>query len=281
MSKGAITTFFRTVVWASIAFVAAYAVVFLCTLFFGCSPINAFWQQVDLTWEATHIQNVDYHCLNEPANLLAASSVSIFQDFLACGLPTMLFWKLQLPRRQKIALGAIFGVGFFLCITGVLRIYYIHKIFYETYDTTWAAEDVWIWTMVEAHLAIICASAPAIKVFFKAYFTGSFTGSLSRTWRQRSYQRKGYAGQEDSAYGTRSTTFADGAHKDVELGAINITSVVDVDSSSMKSVDGADKSSDTSLTEEIKMKGPSMHVMRPSNHSAPWLYIDPPSTRKI
>jgi hypothetical protein len=49
--------------------------------------------------------------MNEPANVLAASAISIIQDFLACGLPIILFWKLKLPRRQKVALAAIFSVG--------------------------------------------------------------------------------------------------------------------------------------------------------------------------
>jgi len=57
-------------------------------------------------------RGLDYYCYDEPADLLAASAFSIVQDFIACGMPTLLFWKLQLPQKQKIALGAIFGVGF-------------------------------------------------------------------------------------------------------------------------------------------------------------------------
>lgn len=65
-----------------------------------------------MTILTSKFRGVDYHCFNEPADLLAASAVSIVQDFIVCGMPTLLFWKLQLPRRQKIALGAVFGVGF-------------------------------------------------------------------------------------------------------------------------------------------------------------------------
>jgi hypothetical protein len=74
----------------------------------------------------SQIRGVDYHCLNEPADLLAASAVSIVQDFIVCGMPTVLFWKLQLPRRQKIALGAVFGVGF-LYVIHSLQMVVCHK----------------------------------------------------------------------------------------------------------------------------------------------------------
>jgi uncharacterized membrane protein YqgA involved in biofilm formation len=112
MSDGTVSTAFRCAVQVCIAFVVCYIITFEATLFLGCRPINSYWDQVNIGWALKHVEGVDYHCFNEPANLLAASATSIVQDFIACGMPTLLFWKLQLPRRQKIALGAIFGVGF-------------------------------------------------------------------------------------------------------------------------------------------------------------------------
>ncbi|KAK8172583.1 hypothetical protein BKA80DRAFT_196634, partial [Phyllosticta citrichinensis] len=161
IASGTVANWFLYATWASIAFVVAYMIAFLGTLFFGCSPISAFWNQVDAEWLVTN--DGKWHCINEPGNLLAASSVSIVQDFLACGLPYLLLRKLQMSRRQKIALTAVFGVGIFLCVTGILRIYYIRLLFYTTYDITWAAQPCWLWTAVEAELAIVCASAPALK----------------------------------------------------------------------------------------------------------------------
>lgn len=45
------------------------------------------------------------------------------------------------------------------------------KLIRSAYDITWIAYYGWIWTALEADLAIICASAPALKVFFKRYFS--------------------------------------------------------------------------------------------------------------
>jgi hypothetical protein len=111
MAAGSISRGFHWCVRLSIAFVLAYSVIFQVTLFLSCRPINAFWNQVSLAWIKNHHSGVDYQCTNEAGNVLAASAISIIQDFLACGLPIILFWKLKMPLRQKIALGAIFSVG--------------------------------------------------------------------------------------------------------------------------------------------------------------------------
>jgi hypothetical protein len=110
LTDGAVSKTFIYTVYAAIAFVAAYFVVFFINLFVGCRPINSFWLQVDPLWSAEH--EGQYHCIDEAKNLIAAASVSVVQDFLACGMPAVLFWKLRIPRKQKIALGAVFGVGF-------------------------------------------------------------------------------------------------------------------------------------------------------------------------
>lgn len=112
IADGSISRWFRIAVLSSITFVAAYMVAFLLALYLGCRPFNSYWNSVNINWIATHVEGVDYVCFNEGADDLVASIISIIQDFLACGMPTLLFWKLRLPRRQKIALGGIFGVGF-------------------------------------------------------------------------------------------------------------------------------------------------------------------------
>jgi hypothetical protein len=103
----------RTFVWAvyaTIFSVVAYVITFETTLMSGCRPINAFWNEVDPFWRELNVGK--YFCLDEVSTLYGANITSIVQDFLACGMPLLLFWKLQLPIRQKILLGGIFGVGF-------------------------------------------------------------------------------------------------------------------------------------------------------------------------
>lgn len=94
---------------ASIVFVIAYMITFNLTLFFGCKPIKAYWMQVDFTWYMANKSKM--HCMDEGADYLAASVISVVQDFLACCLPIMIMWTLQIPKRQKLALGGVFGIG--------------------------------------------------------------------------------------------------------------------------------------------------------------------------
>jgi hypothetical protein len=63
------------------------------------------------------------------------------------------------------------------CICGVLRAYYAISVYYSTYDITWYAWYGWVWTALEAQLAVICACAPALKGFFKRYFSVNSTRS--------------------------------------------------------------------------------------------------------
>jgi hypothetical protein len=105
-----VTNTFRNCLYAAIAFVVLYFVIFSINLFVGCRPFNAFWNQADPFWAANHAGA--YYCFDEAANLIAAATVSVLQDFIACFMPMILCWKLRIPFRQKVALGAIFGVGF-------------------------------------------------------------------------------------------------------------------------------------------------------------------------
>jgi hypothetical protein len=43
------------------------------------------------------------------------------------------------------------------------------RLYTSTYDLTWESQPVWILTGFEVNLAIVCASAPALKVYFQRY----------------------------------------------------------------------------------------------------------------
>jgi hypothetical protein len=71
-----------------------------------------------------------------------------------------------------------------LCIVGIIRIFCTKSIYFDTYDVTWDSQPMWVWTSVELHGAVVCASAPALKLFFERYLKvgttqGSSPGSRS------------------------------------------------------------------------------------------------------
>jgi hypothetical protein len=109
LATGTLSKGFKLAVWASIGFVIAYFITFFTMLFTSCRPLHYFWMMADYLWNNEH--HAQNHCLNEGHILIAVTVVSVIQDFLACGLPMVLFWKAQIPRKQILALGAIFSVG--------------------------------------------------------------------------------------------------------------------------------------------------------------------------
>lgn len=59
------------------------------------------------------------------------------------------------------------NVNLSVCLAGILRLAAIPYLYFDTYDTTWEALQAFLWLAVEAHIAVICASAPALKAYFK------------------------------------------------------------------------------------------------------------------
>jgi hypothetical protein len=204
LDSRSITRSFRIATWINIIAIGIFCIAFVVVLFTACTPFEAFWYQFDI---AKQIAGYSYHCwVNEYADLLSASIISAVQDAVAAFLPTILYWNLQIPRRQKIALGAIFALGYLVCIVAGVRSYYVYRIFNNPlYDSTWESWPAWLLCMLEIQLGAICASAPALKVFFTHYFKvaasmyGSSRGTASSVKKDGSWWRSAGTGSASMA----------------------------------------------------------------------------------
>jgi len=116
--------------YACIGFSAAWCITFTGTLLFTCAPVIAFWEQADSVWTSTH----DYRCANQAPMVMTAAISVVLINFVIAVLPIKLFWKLQMPRKQRYGLIFVFAVGF--CASGgaIARAYNIYISFYGTYD---------------------------------------------------------------------------------------------------------------------------------------------------
>ncbi|KAH8714071.1 hypothetical protein GQ44DRAFT_829934, partial [Phaeosphaeriaceae sp. PMI808] len=198
LSSRAVSPTFRWILRITIASIGIYTIIFVFIPVFLCSPISAFWDQQDFKVRSRP-GGYTYKCTNEGATIVANGVVSTAQDFVAASLPAMLCWNLQMPFRQKVALYGIFAVSYFVVAAGVMRTYTCYHLFFETYDVTWVASDVYLWSVLELHLGSMCANAPALKAFY-AHFaekkqlsqpTRSKTNSpnnLSRSARRASWE---------------------------------------------------------------------------------------------
>jgi hypothetical protein len=156
----------RWVMRIMVFIIAGYTITFLIIPIVTCRPISAFWDQVNFS-KRLRPGGYNYSCINEGADVVGNGIVSTVQDFIVASLPTILCRKLQIPRRQKIALYAIFAISYSTVAVGAMRTYTSYRIFFQTYDVTWVSSDTWLWSLLELHIGSMCANAPALKVFFK------------------------------------------------------------------------------------------------------------------
>lgn len=91
------------------------------------------------------------------------ASVNIVTDLLLAIIPVPGLWGLQIPKRQKIALLGILTIGWFVCIVSILRLYALNVFARHQDDTTYYSAPTSYWSAIEANLAIVCASLPALK----------------------------------------------------------------------------------------------------------------------
>ncbi|KAF2737387.1 hypothetical protein EJ04DRAFT_561554 [Polyplosphaeria fusca] len=167
LSSRSISSGFRWATWITIGFIAAYSIAFTLVPLFACQPMSAFWDQLNIVKVA---QGYKFKCINEGADVFSAGVISTVQDLVTAMLPTFLYWNLQIPTRQKVALFGIFAIAYGVVGLGALRTYFSWVIFFESYDVTWIFWDISLTSMLELHIGIMCANAPALKVFFAHFF---------------------------------------------------------------------------------------------------------------
>lgn len=120
LARGTVSTPFMYAVWAAIASVVIYFFYFFTALIFTCNPVEAYWMQIDPVWLSQHQDK--FACHGEASNLIASAVISVIHDFVACGLPAILLWKLKISKNQKVALGGLFSVGLLQVPTLILHL---------------------------------------------------------------------------------------------------------------------------------------------------------------
>ncbi|KXJ90075.1 hypothetical protein Micbo1qcDRAFT_189222 [Microdochium bolleyi] len=145
---------FRYPVWFTMFVVVASNVILQFVTIFPCSPVAAAW---DLTI-------TDFTCMDRPAIYKATAILGAATDVLVLAVPMPLVWRLQMPRRQKMGLAALFSVGILTVVTSIMRL----KALIESMglvDQSWGGGVVLLWIFAEANLSIICGCIITINIF--------------------------------------------------------------------------------------------------------------------
>ncbi|KAJ0303706.1 hypothetical protein Brms1b_011503 [Colletotrichum noveboracense] len=89
-------------------------------------------------------------------------------DIVCLILPLKIIIPLQMPKRQKWSLIALFATGGFVCLCAIRRTILLPPLF-QSKDFTRDVEKQLNWASAEVNAGIICASVPALKPFFMRY----------------------------------------------------------------------------------------------------------------
>ncbi|KFY29444.1 hypothetical protein V493_02361 [Pseudogymnoascus sp. VKM F-4281 (FW-2241)] len=122
----------------------------------------------------------DWHkCIPVVIIFLASSPANVFTDVAILVLPIPLLTGIHLPRRQKAVLVLTFGLGIFVTVVDVIRIYYLEQALEITtadtstpqvspglgasYNFVFNVSYGLMWSIVEVNIGIVCGCIPLLK----------------------------------------------------------------------------------------------------------------------
>ncbi|KAH4057468.1 hypothetical protein HBH64_059660 [Parastagonospora nodorum] len=249
LSSRAVSETYRWTLRILIAIIAIHTIIFVCVTILMCNPVSAFWKQEDFLLVASG--KYEFKCMNEGAEIVSNGVISTLQDFFAASLPAVLCWNLQMNLRKKIALYCVFAVSYVVVAFGALRTYSSYRLFFQTYDVTWTACDIWLWSLLEVHVGAMCANAPTFRVFYLHYFgsgpsssngttSSSFKSKISFWKKGSSPSSRGYILESHSSkHGNivqTSASFGGEKPEDVEMGRIHAATHMSVVSTNVQAL---------------------------------------------
>ncbi|KAI1312138.1 hypothetical protein F5Y03DRAFT_265299 [Xylaria venustula] len=153
----------RFILWLNTANIGMMIGVFFATVL-QCVPINK-------TWE-TSLKGT---CIDKRVLFTVSASFNILTDMLMLALPLRIFINLKIPRRTKIALMFVFLLGFLTTITSIARLVLLVQGLFMLKTTFSADASIgFVTSAIETNLALITASAPALRPLLRTWFPRIF-----------------------------------------------------------------------------------------------------------
>ncbi|KAH7174119.1 uncharacterized protein B0J16DRAFT_375044 [Fusarium flagelliforme] len=168
LTKASILMFYQRVFGINIAhhicmgLVIGWYVAIIIAWFAGCRPASYFWEQF------TDPGTTGY-CMDTSLFYFVNGICAMLIDIAVLCVPIPTILKLQMPNRQKVAVGGILLLGAFVCVASIVRIVYMDKLVKAT-DFTWAMAQVFIWSCCEPFVGIVCACLPTFGPLLRRWF---------------------------------------------------------------------------------------------------------------
>lgn len=140
---------FMTIVHTIMAMSVGYAVAVFFQDIFLCWPIAKNWDKTITGSCGSTIQAYE-----------AFGIINLTIDLAIVVLPMPLLWGLQLPVAKKIALTAIFGIGFSICVISAIRVVFLAR--WDLSDISWGMWKGAVWSILETTLGIVNCCLPVL-----------------------------------------------------------------------------------------------------------------------
>ncbi|KAM0282120.1 hypothetical protein ACHAQH_003160 [Verticillium albo-atrum] len=158
---------FRIACLTLLTVILLYCLATTASSIFQCTPVPRAWDR-----------SIPGSCISLTYNWYANAVFSIATDVAIILLPQRVIWKSQLPISHKRALMGVFGLGVFVTVTSILRMTTLN-FSTRSPDPTYDIAST-LWTMIEIHVAIICACLPMCRLPL-AYLFPSVLGTTAKT----------------------------------------------------------------------------------------------------
>ncbi|OTA77934.1 hypothetical protein M434DRAFT_251197 [Hypoxylon sp. CO27-5] len=220
------------------------------TLFFGgmfaCVPISLSWTPPSPDSRSPS------RCMNLPLFMFITSTLNTAADLVIFAIPVPLIRKLQIAKKQQIALIGVFTIGAVVCVASIMRLVYIYQLG-PTDDPSVSGIRLGLWSGVESNLAITCACLPTLRPVLVRLFPKllNATADSTQSWHRSALGRcrTGHTTHdENGTYRMHELPSVDLGRDDskivrdnVKLGAIRVSQVFRVDFENIPSSSNMDK----------------------------------------
>ncbi|EKJ72764.1 hypothetical protein NXS19_012867 [Fusarium pseudograminearum] len=162
-------TFYGTALMVAWTIVIAFLNILICV------PVAKFWNA-----------DLPGRCLNPLLIWYIMAGFNLATDVTIFCLPLPVIKSLNLPRKQKMMLSAIFSLGFFTCFISIYRIQTLRTAA-STEDPNWDNVDAAIWSFLEITIAITAACLPTLRPLVSRLLPRMFSSTLGRSNRASKY----------------------------------------------------------------------------------------------
>lgn len=138
--------------------------------FVQCRPFSVFWDPRVFNRKnkdgskSPPVQCFETSVIN--GNIVAFSTLQIILDIVFSFIPMTFIRKLHVPRREKIFMCVLMGLGIFASVAAIIRTLVLQGN-YSSDDVFRTNTAVALWAVVEQHFAIIAATMPTLKSFIE------------------------------------------------------------------------------------------------------------------